>query len=443
MFTGDYSKKRISYFYDSDIGNYYYGNGHVMKPNRIRLTHHLLESYGVLRKLEVIRPIKATYEDMAAFHSTAYLDFLKNSTPENVKNNSKDKQNYNCFDDCPIFDGLFEYCKSSVGGSLCAAYKLNHNQSDIVVNWMGGLHHAKKSEASGFCYTNDIVLAILELLKYYPRVLYADYDLHSSDGVTEAFYQSDRVMTVSFHKYGNFFPGTGALSEVGYGKGKMYTVNFPLKDGITDENYKSIFEPVMDKVMERFNPSVVVLQCGADSLQGDKLGTFNLTLHGHGNCVKYFRNKNVPLMLLGGGGYTPKNVARCWANETAIAIGEVLPNEIPYNDYIQYFHPSFNLHIEKSGIKDENDRDYLEGIKVKIFENLMHVSPVPSIQIHERPEDTFNYSEIEAMELDNADPDTRIPHVISDKIIEDVGEFYDTEDKDVGAKNEQNFLVYK
>jgi len=89
--------------------------------------------------------------------------------------------------------------------------KLNKEAADIAVNWAGGLHHAKKSEASGFCYVNDIVLAILELLKYHQRVLYIDIDIHHGDGVEEAFYTTDRVMTVSFHKYGEYFPGTGDL----------------------------------------------------------------------------------------------------------------------------------------------------------------------------------------------------------------------------------------
>lgn len=89
--------------------------------------------------------------------------------------------------------------------------KLNKQQADVAINWAGGLHHAKKSEASGFCYVNDIVLAILELLKYHQRVLYVDIDIHHGDGVEEAFYTTDRVMTVSFHKYGEYFPGTGDL----------------------------------------------------------------------------------------------------------------------------------------------------------------------------------------------------------------------------------------
>lgn len=91
------------------------------------------------------------------------------------------------------------------------AARLNNGSCDIAVNWAGGLHHAKKTEASGFCYVNDIVLSILELLRYHPRVLYIDIDIHHGDGVEEAFYTTDRVMTVSFHKHGEYFPGTGEV----------------------------------------------------------------------------------------------------------------------------------------------------------------------------------------------------------------------------------------
>ena len=98
----------------------------------------------------------------------------------------------------------------------------------LLVFRAGGLHHAKKSEASGFCYINDIVLAILELLKYHARVLYIDIDIHHGDGVEEAFYTTNRVMTVSFHKFGDFFPGTGDIKDDGAEKGKRYSINVPL-----------------------------------------------------------------------------------------------------------------------------------------------------------------------------------------------------------------------
>ncbi|KAA6354483.1 MAG: putative Histone deacetylase 1, partial [Streblomastix strix] len=147
-------------------------------------------------------------------------------------------------DDSTVFDGLFRYCQITAGGSVCGASKLNSKEADIAINWSGGLHHAKKGEASGFCYINDIVLGILELLKCNPRVMYIDIDVHHGDGVEEAFYTTDRVMTVSFHKYGGFFPGTGSIKDIGAGKGKYYSINVPLRDGIDDDGFMYVFQAV-------------------------------------------------------------------------------------------------------------------------------------------------------------------------------------------------------
>ncbi|CAF0969610.1 unnamed protein product [Brachionus calyciflorus] len=234
---GQPSKRRVCYYYDNQIGNYYYGQAHPMKPHRIRMTHSLIQNYGLYRKMEIYRPHRAAFEDMTKFHSDEYIKFLQNILPENKSKFKNLMSRFNIGEDCPVFDGLYEFCSISAGGSIAGAIKLNKQATDIAINWSGGLHHAKKSEASGFCYVNDIVLGILELLKYHQRVLYIDIDVHHGDGVEEAFYTIDRVMTVSFHKYGEFFPGTGDMRDIGIGEGKYYAVNFPLRDGIDDEAY--------------------------------------------------------------------------------------------------------------------------------------------------------------------------------------------------------------
>lgn len=181
----------------------------------------------------------------------------------------------------------------------------------------------------------DIVLGILELLRFNKRVLYIDIDVHHGDGVEEAFYTTDRVMTVSFHKYGEYFPGTGELRDIGIGQGKYYSVNFPLRDGIDDSSYKSVFEPVIASVMEFYQPDAVVLQCGGDSLSGDRLGCFNLSMEGHANCVKFVRSFNLPTLVLGGGGYTMRNVARTWAFETGLLVDANMPKTLPFNEYYE------------------------------------------------------------------------------------------------------------
>jgi histone deacetylase 1/2 len=177
------------------------------------------------------------------------------------------------------------------------------------------------------------VLGILELLRTYCRVLYIDIDIHHGDGVEEAFFSTDRVMTVSFHKFGDFFPGTGEVRDIGVGPGKGYAINFPLRDGMDDASYKLIFESVISKVMQHYDPKAIVLQCGTDSLSGDRLGGFNLSMRGHANCVSFVKSFNVPTMILGGGGYSMRNVARTWAYETSVLVDQQVSTVLPYDPY--------------------------------------------------------------------------------------------------------------
>jgi len=383
-------KQRVSYFYDTDVGHFYYGPGHPMKPHRLKLAHHLILSTGLYRKLDVYRPHLASPAEMTRFHNDDYVQFLSRVTPETVRPFLQQMTQFNVGEctDCPVYDGLFEFQQIASGASIDGAVKLNHGATDIAINWSGGLHHAKKSEASGFCYINDIVLAILELLKYHARVLYIDIDIHHGDGVEEAFYCTDRVMTCSFHKYGDFFPGTGAITDLGAKKGKYYSVNFPLKEGMEDASYERIFKPVISKIMEVYRPTAVVLQCGADSLTGDRLGCFNLTLRGHGECVRFMKGFGVPLLVLGGGGYTIRNVARCWAYETSVILDTPIGEDIPYNDYFEYYSPDFKLHLTPSPtMENMNDARELDQLKRQVLENLSALKGAPSLQIHDVPPD--------------------------------------------------------
>uniref|UniRef100_A0A0E0EKL0 Histone deacetylase n=1 Tax=Oryza meridionalis TaxID=40149 RepID=A0A0E0EKL0_9ORYZ len=243
----DGRRRRVSYFYEPSIGDYYYGQGHPMKPHRIRMAHSLVVHYGLHRLLELSRPYPASDADIRRFHSDDYVAFLASATGNPALLDARAVKRFNVGEDCPVFDGLFPFCQASAGGSIGAAVKLNRGDADITVNWAGGLHHAKKGEASGFCYVNDIVLAILELLKFHRRVLYVDIDVHHGDGVEEAFFTTNRVMTCSFHKYGDFFPGTGHITDVGAGEGKHYALNVPLSDGIDDDTFRDLFQCIIKK----------------------------------------------------------------------------------------------------------------------------------------------------------------------------------------------------
>ncbi|KAL9597010.1 MAG: hypothetical protein Q9219_005436 [cf. Caloplaca sp. 3 TL-2023] len=400
-------KKLVAYFYDSDVGNYAYVAGHPMKPHRIRMAHSLIMNYGLYKKMEIYRAKPASNHEMTQFHTDEYVEFLKKVTPDNMDAYQKEQGRFNVGDDCPVFDGLFEFCGISAGGSMEGAARLNRQKCDVAVNWAGGLHHAKKSEASGFCYINDIVLGILELLRYKQRVLYIDIDVHHGDGVEEAFYTTDRVMTVSFHKYGEYFPGTGELRDVGVGPGKYYAINFPLRDGIDDRSYKAIFEPIIKNVMEYYRPEAIVLQCGGDSLSGDRLGCFNLSMRGHANCVNFVKSFDLPVLVLGGGGYTMRNVSRTWAYETGLLVNRPMNNDLPFNDYYEYYAPDYELDVKPSNMDNANSPEYLEKIQVQVIQNLKRTTThAPSVQMTEVPRDSIGINDEDDAALDDLDEDT-------------------------------------
>ncbi|VDN11368.1 unnamed protein product [Dibothriocephalus latus] len=368
-------EKRVVYFYDPNCGNFHYGPNHPMKPHRLTLAHTLVLSYDLTSKMQVLlrytylllkiyKAPKATMKDMITFHTQEYIEFLRDVTPTNLNMYSKEKLlSYNVGEDwyllssCyPIFDGIYQFCSMYTGASLQGAKYLNAGVlllalfTDIAINWAGGLHHAKKFEASGFCYVNDIVIAILELLKHHARDMF----------------------------------------EVGVENGKYYSVNVPLKEGIDDDMYFSIFKSVITDVVQFYRPTAIVLQCGADSLGCDRLGVFNLSIRGHGSCVRFVKGLNIPLLVLGGGGYTVRNVARCWAYETAVLLGQedVIPNELPYSEYIQYFSPDYTLHPDlTTKLDNANTRQYIEALRTTVHDNLKQLTHAPSVQFVDVPPD--------------------------------------------------------
>jgi histone deacetylase 1/2 len=375
-------KKRVVYYYDDDIGNYMYTQSHPMKPHRMRMTHNLILAYDLFSKMRVMRPHRATALDMTRFHTDEYVQFLQVATPKNTQDDECDSvlDKFNINADSPTFPGIFEFCQISAGGSISGAEELNSGKCDIAINWAGGLHHAKKAEASGFCYIADCVLGILKLLDRYDRVMYIDIDIHHGDGVEEAFYTTDRVLTVSFHKYGDdFFPCTGHKDDIGLERGKGYTVNVPLQDGMDDQSFENIFKPTMQKLIDWYRPGAILLQCGADSLTGDRIGCFNMTLKGHAMAVEFIKSMHIPLLVTGGGGYTVRNVARCWAYETSVLLDTPIDDELPYNEYMGYFGPDYRLHLQPSNMDNLNTPEYLRDLMETIDSHLKDAAPAPSI----------------------------------------------------------------
>ncbi|CAG7869798.1 unnamed protein product [Brassica rapa] len=382
----DGKKRRVTYFYEPNIGD-----GSQRVSQQISTTHNLIRSYHLHNDMDIVRPSLAKDSDFVQFHSPEYIACLATLTPEYVdmanKSESVAETTLELFDldewDTPFFPGLIDYCRLYAGGSICAAAKLNRSEADIAINWSGGMHRAKRDEARGFGYVNDVVLGILELLKVFKRVLYIDIGYYHGDAVQEAFYKTDRVMTVSFHE--SVVQSRGDITDNGVEKGEYYSLNAPLKNGLDDASFVNLLVPVIHKAMEVYQPEAIVLQCGPDSLAGDALGKFNLTIEGHGACLGYIRSFNVPLMLLGGQGHTLGNVARCWCYETAVAVGKVIDDDLDTNVSDACFAPGYQLHIEPNRMKNLNTDEYIAKIKKTLLNQLSQVIHAPSVQFQDTP----------------------------------------------------------
>lgn len=338
------------------------------------MVHTLMDACKLPDKLDLIIPKQATINQLLWFHSKDYIEFLKKDI-EQIEDDDDEMREFGFGYDCPLKAGLYEYCLEIAGGSITAASLLSDKKYRIVLHWLGGWHHAKRSEAAGYCFVNDCVLAILQLRQVFSKVLYVDLDLHHGDGVQDAFYGTDKVLTFSVHKFEcGFFPGTGSIVETGYGKGKGYTVNLPLHDGVKDELFTLACCEVLAKIKDTFLPEAVVCQVGVDGLNGDPMRSFNLTSFSFETCINTIVSWGLPTLLLGGGGYCEANVARCWTKVTASLLDEHLPDDIPEHEYFTKYGPDYGFNIECSFKKDLNSRKYLNEVVSQICSNLDNLS---------------------------------------------------------------------
>lgn len=215
-------------------------------------------------------------------------------------------------------------------------------------------------------------------------------------------------------------------------------MNFPLNDGIDDKTYLSVFKPIIQKIMDVYRPGAVVLQCGADSLTGDRLGCFNLTVKGHGDAVKFVKSFGLPTLVLGGGGYNIRNVSRAWTYETAVLLDQPINTNIPNNDFIQYYGPEYKLHLQPADISNLNDPRELEKTKIKLLQNLSLIEHAPSVQMQQVPPDFFLLDS--SLAEDKSDPNVRMSQAARDKDVQRKGEFFDG-DEDQDTSKRENRVV--
>ncbi|XP_064458469.1 histone deacetylase 8-like [Ornithodoros turicata] len=362
---------------------YVHSANHVFECSRLPrvrgrslLVHGLIRAYGLLPQLRIVHPRPASDTELKSFHSEDYINFLQScESSKDLELEEEKAKEYNLVDDCPLVKSLYTIIRYIAGGTLTAARALITGTSAIAIHWEGGWHHGQRSEAAGFCYVNDVVLGIQELCQHFGRVLYVDLDVHHGDGVQEAFCATDRVLTLSFHNHETgFYPGTGSLEELGYGRGKGYCLNVPLQSGIGNDAFVSVAKKVLDAVLSHYQPDVIVCQCGVDGLSGDPLGAFNLTQSAFVECLQLLMSKCIPLLVLGGGGYVPENAARCWTQLTATLVGKTLEDDVPEHKFLLKYGPSYELKISPGLRQDCNATEYLERVTKTVLDRLDMIS---------------------------------------------------------------------
>jgi acetoin utilization protein AcuC len=305
---------KTAFIYSPRFADYEYGEEHPLQPERARETVELCRKLGLLDKpwINMFEPQPAARQKLALFHDWDYLAALEEA------NDGVFKEKMIEFGlgtvDCPVFRGVYEYSVLVTGGTLLAAKLVEEGRHDLAFNIAGGFHHAQRANAEGFCYINDIVIAVQDLLRRGHRIAYVDIDAHHGDGVQSAFYEDDRVLAISLHESGNtLFPWSGFETEIGLGAGKGYNINVPLPPQTDDEAFLLAFEEIVPAAVRAFEPDIVFALLGADTLSADALSHLSLTNNGYAEAVKAIEAISPKCVALGGGGYHMKSVTRAWA----------------------------------------------------------------------------------------------------------------------------------
>ena len=313
--------------WDEGLTGYDFGPGHPLAPVRVELTMALARELGVLARPSVSlqAPAPAQTEELELVHDAAYIDAVRQAGHDGLGNGRYGLGT----PDNPVFDGMHEASALVAGATLAAARAIWRGEALHAANIAGGLHHAMRRAASGFCVYNDLAVAIKWLLAAgAERVVYVDTDVHHGDGVQAAFYDDPRVLTISLHEHpATLFPGTGLPGETGVGAGAGYAVNVALPAGTGDAGWLRAFDAVVPPLLRAFKPTVLVSQHGCDSHRLDPLAHLELTVDAQRLAQVMLHDLAHELcdgrwLATGGGGYALVQVVpRTWTHLLAIAAG--------------------------------------------------------------------------------------------------------------------------
>jgi acetoin utilization protein AcuC len=296
------------------LGEFSFSPEHPFKPERIRNTRAMCEEKGLFSDpaVRIVDIEKAEEGVLERFHTEEYIRVLKRAGKGNEID--LDMLHYGVGSaENPVFKGLYEFVTLTATTSLQAARLVMNGGAESAFNPCGGFHHAHADRASGFCYVNDVVIAIDELKSGGKRVAYVDIDAHHGDAVQEKFYHDPGVLTISIHESGKtLFPWGGFERELGEGAGRGFNINIPLEPGTDDDVFLELFRSIIMEALVIFEPEIIVGQFGTDMLATDPLTHLHLTNNGYIEAIKMLHAKFPRIVALGGGGYNMNDVVRGW-----------------------------------------------------------------------------------------------------------------------------------
>jgi acetoin utilization protein AcuC len=309
--------------WDSSLLGYDLGGDHPLHPIRLELTIRLAAALGVLDGVDLLVPPEATDAEIERIHDAGYVNAVKDAPMSGF-----DVGHGLGTPDNPIFDRMHEASARVVGSSLLAARQIAAGTTNRAVSIAGGLHHAMRDRAAGFCVYNDVAVAIDWLLDNgFDRVAYVDVDVHHGDGVQDAFYDDPRVLTISLHQHPRtLFPGTGYPDETGGPDAEGSSVNVALPPYTNDSAWLRAFDAVVPSLLGAFRPQILVSQCGVDTHDEDPLAMLSLSVNGHRTIYRTLRelaerHTGGKWLAAGGGGYQLLRVVpRSWTHLLATVL---------------------------------------------------------------------------------------------------------------------------
>lgn len=302
-----------------------YGGSHPLSIPRVSTVTDLIQSLGWMGERQYHDSPVATGEQLARFHDPDYIDAVWRAEQDGTLPDDETQRFHLGINGNPIHPTVFRRPATACGASIMAAQLLR--DGGIVNSPAGGTHHGRRDRASGFCYFNDPVLAILGFLDQgLERVAYVDVDAHHGDGVQDAFEHEDRVLTISIHEEKRW-PRTGRVEDRAGGMAR----NMPVPSELNDDEFRYLLETVILPLVDEWEPQALILQGGCDGLADDPMSRMGLSNRALWRAVTLLKPIAPRFLCLGGGGYNPWAVARCWTGYWAILndidIPSILPDE--------------------------------------------------------------------------------------------------------------------